>query len=619
MSESDAKLATVTVDFEPLGRRAELKLGGTLLEAARNAGVELVSFCGGNGTCDSCRVRRVSGELSAPTAAEKSLFSPEELEEGYRLGCQAIPQGDVKVDCPPESLATTQRLQVEGKGVLAGDGGVLCAVDLAIDAASLTDLRSDTARLRDALGAAGHDEVAFSPEVLRTLSGLLREQAWRVRVALRGNLVVALLPEGTPLVGLAVDVGTTKLAGYLMDLETCETLAMTGEMNPQVSYGEDVISRIGYSNDHEDGRLVLQTKVLDVLNHMIAGMCAEADVASVQITEAVVVGNTAMHHLFAGLPVRQLAVAPYVPAVGEAMDLRASDLGLQIAPGALVHLPPNLAGFVGADHIATVLATDVWQASHTVMALDIGTNTEITLAVGGRMVSCSCASGPAFEGAHIRDGMRAAPGAIERVQIADGKPQVYTIGGRAPVGICGSGILTAVAEMLETGVIDHRGSFQDNAAGLRRQEGTAHQEYLLVPSDTTGHGRDIVVTRADVNEIQLAKGAIRAGLETLLEEAHIGHEAIDEFIVGGAFGTYLDVASAVAVGMFPDLPRDRFRQVGNAAGTGARQMLISAERRHVADHIPDRIDYIELTTYPGFENAFIEALYFQPLSKDGNT
>jgi uncharacterized 2Fe-2S/4Fe-4S cluster protein (DUF4445 family) len=348
-------------------------------------------------------------------------------------------------------------------------------------------------------------------------------------------------------------------------------------------------------------------------------MCAEVDVAPAQIAEAVVVGNTAMHHLFAGLPVRQLAVAPYVPAVGEAMDLRASDLGLKIAPGALVHLPPNLAGFVGADHVAMVLSTDVWQASHTVMALDIGTNTEITLAVGGRMVSCSCASGPAFEGAHIRDGMRAAPGAIERVQITDGKPQVYTIGGRAPVGICGSGILTAVAEMLEAGVIDHRGSFEDDAAGVRRQDGAPHQEYVLVPSEATGHGRDIVVTRADVNEIQLAKGAIRAGLEALLEEAHIGYEAIDEFVIGGAFGTYLDVGSAVAVGMFPDLPRDRFRQVGNAAGTGARQMLISAERRQVADHLPERIEYIELTTYPGFENAFIEALYFQPLTKKGNS
>jgi uncharacterized 2Fe-2S/4Fe-4S cluster protein (DUF4445 family) len=263
-----------------------------------------------------------------------------------------------------------------------------------------------------------------------------------------------------------------------------------------------------------------------------------------------------------------------------------------------------------------LVSTDVWQASRTMMALDIGTNTEITLAVDGRMLSCSCASGPAFEGAHIQDGMRAAPGAIERVRIKNGKPQTYTIGGQAPVGICGSGILTAVAEMLKAGIIDHRGAFQEEASNLRKIESKPHPEYVLVPSGSTGHGRDIVVTRADINEIQLAKGAIWAGLEILLQEAGIDGDAIDEFIIGGAFGTYLDVESAVSVGMFPDLPRNRYRQVGNAAGTGARQMLVSAERRHVADNIPDRIEYIELTTHPGFEKAFIEALYFQPFSKE---
>jgi uncharacterized 2Fe-2S/4Fe-4S cluster protein (DUF4445 family) len=265
--------------------------------------------------------------------------------------------------------------------------------------------------------------------------------------------------------------------------------------------------------------------------------------------------------------------------------------------------------------MSMVLSTDVWKASHTVMALDIGTNTEITLAIGGRMLSCSCASGPAFEGAHIEDGMRAAPGAIERVLISNGKPQTYTIGDRAPVGICGSGILTAVSEILKAGIIDYRGAFEEDAFNVRQSERTHQPEFVLVPSESTGHGRDIVVTRSDINEIQLAKGAIWAGMEILLEEARIGYEAIDEFIVGGAFGTYLDVASAIAVGMFPDLPRHRFRQVGNAAGTGARQMLVSAERRLVADHIPDRIEYIELTTHPGFEKAFIEALYFQPFSK----
>ena len=317
-----------------------------------------------------------------------------------------------------------------------------------------------------------------------------------------------------------------------------------------------------------------------------------------------------MHHLLAGLPVRQLAVAPYVPAVGEALDLPAGEIELDISPDAFIHLPPNIASFIGADHVSMTLSTDVWQAENTVIALDIGTNTEITLVVDGRMLSCSCASGPAFEGAHIRDGMRAAPGAIERVQIKDGQPSIYTIGEKPPVGICGSGILDAVAELLKDGIIDHRGSFQDGAPNVREGISTQHKEFLLVPSEDTGHGKDIVVTRSDVNEIQLAKGAIRAGLEILLEEGGIEAGDIDEFIIAGAFGTYLDVGSAITVGMFPELPRERFRQVGNAAGTGAQQMLISAERRRIADEIPERVEYVELTTHAGFEKTFMKAMFF---------
>ena len=303
-------------------------------------------------------------------------------------------------------------------------------------------------------------------------------------------------------------------------------------------------------------------------------------------------------------------MSPYVPAVSEPLDLPADKIELDINPGAFIHLPPNIAGFVGADHVSMVLSTDLWQAENTVIALDIGTNTEITLAVDGRMLSCSCASGPAFEGAHIRDGMRAAPGAIERVQIKNGQPDIYTIGEKSPVGICGSGILDAVAELLKDGVIDHRGAFQEGAANVREVKSGGHKEFLLVSADGTGHGKDIVVTRSDINEIQLAKGAIRAGLEILLEEGEIDAGDIDEFIIAGAFGTYLDVGSAMTVGMFPELPRERFRQVGNAAGIGAQQMLVSGERRKVADEIPERIDYIELTTHAGFEKAFMKALFF---------
>jgi len=610
MTDPKKEPLTYIIDFEPVGRRVDIAPGESLLEAAQSAGVELVSICGGKGSCDGCRVRVMSGKLSSPTLEEESVFTPIELEDGYRLACQAKPLTDVRVDVPSESMATMQRLQVEGQGASVVGERIITPADLVLEPASLTDLRSDTARLRDALQIEGYASVSFSPDVLFNLSGILRGQNWRVRAALRGDRVVAVLPEDALMLGLAVDVGTTKVAAYLMDLESGDVLGVRGAMNPQISYGEDVISRIAYSNENEGGRETLQGKVVAALNGMIAEMCAEAAISLEQIVEAVIVGNTAMHHLLAGLPVRQLAMAPYVPAVGEALDLPAGEIELDINPGAFIHLPPNIAGFIGADHVSMLLSTDVWQAENTVIALDIGTNTEITLAVGGRMLSCSCASGPAFEGAHIRDGMRAAPGAIERLRIKNGQPNIYTIGGKPPVGICGSGILDAVAELLKDGIIDHRGSFQEGGPNVHKGMSMRHKEFILAPSEDTGHGKDIVVTRSDVNEIQLAKGAIRAGLEILLEEGGITSADIDEFIIAGAFGTYLDVGSAMTVGMFPKLPRERFRQVGNAAGIGAQQMLISAERRRVADEIPERVEYVELTTHAGFEKAFMKAMFF---------
>ncbi len=341
MTDPKKEPLTYIIDFEPIGRRVDITPGESLLEAAHSAGVELVSICGGKGSCDSCRVRVMSGKLSSPTPDEESVFTPKELEDGYRLACQAKPQTDGKIDVPSESLATTQRLQVEGQGVSVVGKSIISPVDLVLEPASLTDLRSDTARLRDALQIEGYPSASFSPDVLFNLSDILRGQNWRVRAALRGERVVAMLPEEARILGMAVDVGTTKVAAYLLDLESGDVLAVRGAMNPQISYGEDVISRIVYCNENEDGRETLQDKVVATLNGMIAEMCGVADVSSQQIVEVVIVGNTAMHHLLAGLPVRQLATAPYVPAVGEALDA----VGLERpAQRHLVKRKPDLGG-----------------------------------------------------------------------------------------------------------------------------------------------------------------------------------------------------------------------------------------------------------------------------------
>lgn len=608
MTRQKPDLASYLVDMEPVGRRTRITPGDSLLEAAQSAGVGLVSLCGGEGWCEGCRIKVVEGQVSHPTFIEEDYIAADDLAIGYRLACQAMPESDVKIDIPPESLTTPQRLQVEGQGIEVELDPLTEPVDLEIEPPSLHDLRSDVSRLLAALSERGHTSVRIHLPILISLSDELRRMKWSTRVALRQDEVVAVLPQQSRLLGLAVDIGTTKVAAYLLDLGSGETLSRTGEMNPQIAYGEDVISRIAYTQAQEKGRQIMQGKLVEVVNTMASRLCAEAGLPVTHIVDAVIVGNTAMHHLFAGLPVEQLALAPYVPAVSDLLQFPAADIGLHLSPGANVTLLPNIAGYVGADHVAMILATDIWRSNKTTVAVDIGTNTEITLATNGRLLSCSCASGPAFEGAHIRDGMRAAPGAIERVKIIDGKVHIYTIDHQLPVGLCGSGILDAVAEMRLAGVIDEKGAVQTNHALVLCEEEKL-PAFVIVPADKTGHGRALTMNRKDINEIQLAKAAIRTGLEILMIEAGIEPADIEDFIVAGAFGTFIDIPNAIRVGMFPDLPIDRFKQVGNAAGMGARQVLLSKKQLLAATKVVQEIEHIELTTHPFFQAKFLAMMY----------
>ncbi|MBP7964650.1 MAG: DUF4445 domain-containing protein [Caldilineaceae bacterium] len=601
-----------TVDFEPIGRRGRAAAHETLLDAAQSAGVELISLCGGVGACDSCRVRLVTGALTEPTLIEEDLFSGAELAEGWRLACQAEPHTHVKVEVPPESLTTPQRLQIEGEMTATALAPAVRAIDLTIPPPHLHDLRDDATRLQDAWRSqtGSRADLVIALSLLQIFSTQLRQHNWHVRLAVSaGDKLIAVLPPATALCGLAVDIGTTSIAAYLVSLESGEILAKTGAMNPQIAYGEDVISRILYCNEHENGRALLQSRVVETLNQLIADLCAEAKVAPDQIVDGVVVGNTAMHHLFAGLAVRQLGEAPYVPAVADSLQISAQEIGLKLALGAQIYLPPNLAGYVGADHVAMLQASGILDQPGTRIAVDIGTNTEITLAHDGQHYSCACASGPAFEGAHITDGMRAAPGAIERVQWQEGAIRTQAIGGQKAVGLCGSGILDAVAVMVSGGLVDKRGAFQ-RTHPLIHLSAAGKPIFVLVPADASGNGHDILVNRQDVAEIQLAKAAIRAGIDLLLAEAHIAEAEIEHFIIAGAFGTYIHVPSAIQIGMFPAIPESRFSQIGNAAGMGAIQLLISTPNRQQMEARSREIHYLELTTHPEFQDTFVNQMGF---------
>jgi len=351
----------------------------------------------------------------------------------------------------------------------------------------------------------------------------------------------------------------------------------------------------------------LRQVVLDQLNQTAGSLCKQASRDIEDVADVVLVGNTAMHHLVLGLPVSQLGLAPYIPAEYDAIDIGAKMFGLQTSPGAYVHLLPNIAGFVGAEHVAMLLGSQMLENKGVVLGLDIGTNTEISLIAHGKHYACSTASGPAFEGAHIQYGMRAAPGAIEKVFIQNNQVKYQTIDNLAPIGLCGSGILDLVAQLLKEGVINARGSFAKGSSNPRVRKGQKGYEYVLVEAGENA-GKEISFNRKDISEIQLVKGSIRAGIEILLEKAGVPESDIDQVMIAGAFGTYLDVKSGIEIGMFPNLDLEKFVQVGNAAGTGAKMALLSRKVRSEAVQIAKHVQYVELTTEPGFTDTFARCL-----------
>ena len=603
-------LKTFNIDFQPIGKRVTVTDDMHLLTAAQAAGVALTAVCGGVGTCQDCKIRIMSGEVSEIQPVEREVFSLLELSAGWRLACQVFPRGNLIIDVPPESLSTSQRLQIEGdvRDVLFAPA--VYVRDFSLNPPDQDDLRADWERLTDVLGGLSHAKQDIPLPVLSQFSTKMREWGWSGRMVLgKDHHPVGFLERHQAYYGLAVDIGTTKVAAFLVDLKDGKVLAKMGMMNPQIAYGEDVVNRIAYATQGTSQYQTLQQSLVDGLNQLSAELCEMAGILRTQIVDFVVVGNTAMHHLFAGLAVRQLGQAPYVPAIQSAIQCPAREIGLSGAPGARVYLPPNVAGYVGADHVAMLLAADLLSKPGITLALDIGTNTEVSLSKDGWLTCCSCASGPAFEGAHIHAGMRAVPGAIECAQFNGGEWHVSTIDDEPPVGICGSGILDVVAELLKSGQIDATGRFTEKLANqVKKDRGGA---FVLVPGEKSGTGEDILVERGDIREIQLAKAAIRAGVEALLRATSTDVKEIEHFIVAGAFGTYLHIDSAIRIGMFPALPHQRYKQIGNAAGAGAQQMLVSQPSRLEAEALIKRMSYLELTTDPRFNESYVDAMLFE--------
>jgi uncharacterized 2Fe-2S/4Fe-4S cluster protein (DUF4445 family) len=585
---------TLTLTFPQVERALKHEHSDTLYQAARRGGIRIVGACGGRGTCGTCRVRILEGEVD--TSREKARLGE---RTGWLRACQVTPLADCVIEIAERSLAPVVRTEFDHAPTASDvppDPAVVSA-DVTVPAATLTDNVSDFERVARALPI---DASTIDLEAARQLPAALRQGDWSLRVHVRDGELIGLAPAGRRSYGLAIDLGTTNVAGFLVDLETGRRVASLGIENPQAAWGADVISRMNHAMQDE-AALELRQAAAAAINSLAHDLCASVDATAADIVDVAICGNTAMHHLLLGLPVRQLGRAPFVAATRDAADLKARELGLAICPGAYVHVAPNIGGFVGSDHVTALLATEDRWRDRTALVMDIGTNTEISLVHDGEIHSASCPSGPALEGGHISCGMRAAEGAIECVRLADGRITVDVIGGGKPVGLCGSGVIDAVATLRDAQIIDIRGRIAGRHPDIVEAEGG--RAAAIAP--------DVHFTQHDVRAVQLAKAAIRTGLELLLRDRGLEENDIDRIVVAGAFGAYIDLTSAIAIGLVPPLPLEKFEQVGNAAGLGIRQMLASRQARTEARELARRCKYVELSTRSDFQKTFIANIGFK--------
>ena len=631
MASKDARIV-----FTPSGRRGTFPHGTRLLDAARSIGVDVDSVCGGRGLCGRCRIVCMDGDFAKHAIksrpAHLSAFNEtearyserrRELADNHRLSCQAEIRGDLVIDVPPESQMHRQvvRKDAEHREIILDPATRLYHVE--VQPADLLEATGDLQRLCDALAWEWHlDDLVCDPVILPGLQPALRDGEWRVTAAVhRQTTVVAVWPGFKPSIhGVALDIGSTTIAAHLVNLTTGDVLATDGIMNPQIRFGEDLMSRVSYVMMHAEGASELTQAVRQGVNDLIGDICSEAGMDAADILELTIVGNPIMHHLFLGLDPSELGGAPFALAVDTALDLKARDIGIGIHPGANVYVLPCIAGHVGADAAGMVLAEEPHLLEEVSLVVDVGTNAEIVLGNRDRLLACSSPTGPAFEGAQISAGQRATPGAIERVRIdAESlEPRFSVIGSEVwsddpgfeeaagasgVTGICGSGIIEVVAEMYLAGIINGDGVV-DGSLAARSKHIVAHGRtfsYLLHDGP-----RQILVTQNDVRQVQLAKAALYAGVRLLQDRADF--DGIDRIRLAGAFGSHIDPKYAMVLGLIPDCDLDRVESAGNAAGMGALIALLHMPARPEIEATVRGVEKIETAVEPRFQEYFVDAM-----------
>ncbi|MBW2603194.1 MAG: DUF4445 domain-containing protein [Deltaproteobacteria bacterium] len=675
-------MKTATIIFQPSGQRGTISKNKSVLEAAREVGENIESLCGGKGSCGKCRVLIAEGRypkygvvssrkhLSGWEKTESRYINKKDKKKGYRLACCAAIKGDVLVFVPEESRASKQIVS-KRPGLLTVDyDPVVKKYDLFVDPPSAGDSRGDLERLIGALnvqyglkdlGCDIDTLYACDIDVLRSIPMTIREQNWHVTVSVWMDREIIRIVPGKVLdsFGIAVDIGTTTVVASLVHLNAMQILDTQYIMNPQVKYGEDVISRINYHVSNKEGLDEMSADIIEALNGMTEALLRstwpdntdwpetvkEFDDIEVQkqraktegkflclipedIEDVTIVGNTVMHHILLKFDPRHVARAPFAPVVQKSLNIKARNLKLDMCPSAYVHILPNEAGFVGADNVAVLTAEAPYESDQIQLIIDIGTNGELVLGNRKRLLSTSCATGPAFEGAEITFGMRAAPGAVEHIAIDSETHEVvykvvghdawsnYVKPGELQVrGICGSGIMDLLAELYRGGIITKSGAFRRDLSTrrFRNNSETGQREFVIAWAAEAAIGRDITITQKDIRQIQLAKAAIYVGCKLLMQEW--GTDRVDVVKIAGGFGLHIDPVKALIMGMIPDCDPDQIIAIGNAAGAGALVTLVNREKRSESDWVARTVEYVDLALLKGFKDEFVEALHI-PHKKD---
>jgi uncharacterized 2Fe-2S/4Fe-4S cluster protein (DUF4445 family) len=632
------------VVFTPSGKRGNFAIGTPILTAARKLGVDLDSVCGGRGICSKCQITPSYGEfskhgvtvqdgaLSEWNSVEQRYQDKRGLIEGRRLGCQATVQGDIVIDVPPESQVHKQvvRKRAEARDIVMNPSTKLYYVE--VQEPDMHDPTGDLERLRIALNEQWQlENVHADLHILQKMQPILRKGGWKVTCAVHlgddenAPRIMHIWPgyyEGT-VYGLAVDLGSTTIAAHLCDLQTGDVVASSGVMNPQIRFGEDLMSRVSYSMMNAGGAAEMTAAVREGMNALFTQVSTEAEIDKALIVDAVFVCNPVMHHLFLGIDPFELGQAPFALTTSDSLRLRADDLDLNIHPSARIYILPCIAGHVGADAAAVALSEAPDKSEDLVLVVDVGTNAEILLGNKEKVLACSSPTGPAFEGAQISSGQRAAPGAIERVEIdpvtkvprfrvigsdiwSDEEGFDEAIAGSDVTGICGSGIIEMVAEMRIAGIVDGPGLI-----GSPEQTGSANcfldgRTYSFLVYDATENGGPkITVTNRDIREIQMAKAALYSGARLLMDKFNV--DKVDRVVLAGAFGAHISPKHAMVLGMIPDAPLDKVTSAGNAAGTGARIALLNREARTEIEATVRAIHKIETAIEPRFQEHFVNA------------